>query len=272
MKIYPIPGCVLLFSLLSGTVIAQDTGKKTTWELGVGATTFSLPLYPGSSQRDTFIIPFPFFHIQSEYVDIDEGIRGFFFESPDLRLTVSGDIGVPVDSQDSAARQGMPDLDAVLQLGPSLEFVFSGGRRQPSEFRFELPLRAAIATDFSSYQGLGWIIEPRLTYETLRPFDSGFNYQVSAGLQFASEDYNAYYYDVAAEFATPERAAFTSRAGYNSFFIELSANIRRGDLIYFAFSRYRNLKGAVFEDSPLVEQNDSLSLGVGIIWIFASSL
>jgi len=240
--------------------------------MGVGVSTFSLPLYPGSSQRDVFTIPFPFFHIQSEYLDIDDGVRGFFFESPDLRLTISGDIGVPVDSQDSDARRGMPDLDAVLQLGPSFEFVFAGGRRMPSEFRFELPLRAAVATDFSSYQGLGWILEPRLTYETLRPFESGFNYQISAGLQFASEDFNAYYYDVAPEFATAERQAFSSKAGYNSFFIELSANIRKGDLIYFAFSRYRNLSGSVFEDSPLIEQKNSLSLGVGIVWIFANSL
>ncbi len=262
----------LFFFFLSTTANARESIKKNIWEMGVGITTFSLPLYPGSSQRDVFTIPFPFFHIQSEYLDIDDGVRGFFFESPDIRLTVSGDIGVPVDSGDSVIRQGMPDLDAVLQIGPSLEFVFAGGRRQPSEFRFELPLRAAIATDFSSYESAGLILEPRLTYETLRPFESGFNYQVSAGLQFTTEDYNAYYYDVAPEFATAERPAFTSKSGYNSFFIEMSANIRKGDLVYFAFTRYRSLKGSVIEDSPLVEQNDSLSLGIGIVWIFANSL
>jgi len=263
---------ILSLILISTLFTQKATAQKDSWEAGIGTTMVSLPQYPGSSQRSNFILPFPFFHIQSKYLDFDDGAKGFFFESPNLRTTISAGLGLPVDSKDNRARQGMPDLNTVLQIGPSLEFIFAGGRRQPSEFRLELPLRAAIATDFTSYKSAGWLLEPRITYETLRPFKSGFNYQVSSGLLFASKDYNAYYYDVAPQFATAQRPAFSSAGGYNSFFIDLSANLRKGDWVYFVFSRYRNLSGATYIDSPLVEQNASLTIGAGIIWIFANSL
>lgn len=38
-----------------------------------------------------------------------------------------------------------------------------------------------------------------------------------------------------------------------------------------AFVRYGNLAGAKFEDSPLVLQNEALSAGVALSWIFGES-
>jgi len=253
--------------MFSGQLFAQET----FWELGVGGTAAQLPLYPGSSQEDNFVIPFPFFRIQSEYFEIDEGIRGFFYESPDIRLNVSGDFGIPVNSADSEARKGMPDLNTVLQVGPSLEVIFAGGRRKPSEFRLELPLRAAIATDISNTENIGWILEPRLTYETLRPYKGGFAYQISSGLRYASKEFNQFYYDVPVAFATPERPAFESDAGYSGYFLDLVGNWRYDNIIYFTFARYQNLSGTEFEESPLVEDENYLSFGVGLIWVFTGS-
>lgn len=257
----------VLFISLSSSLFAEES----FWELGVGATAVQLPLYPGSAQHDNFAIPFPLFRIQTEYFEIDEGVRGFFYESPDVRLNVSGDFGVPVNSQDSAARAGMPDLDTVLQVGPSLEIIFAGGRKKPSEFRLELPLRMAVATDIKHVNNLGWIFEPRLTYETLRPHKSGFAYQVSSGLRYAEKDFNAFYYDVPLAFATPQRSEYETSGGYNGYFLDLVGNWREDNLIYFAFARYQNLSGTEFEDSPLVEDNNYFSVGVGVIWIFMGS-
>ena len=244
---------------------------KTYWELGAGATAINTPLYVGSAEDDSFVIPFPYFRIQSDNFEIDDGIRGFLFESPDYRLNVSGGFGVPVNSSNSSARQGMSDLDAVLQVGPSLEVIFSGGRKKPHEFRLELPVRAAIATDLKSASSIGWIFEPRLSYETLRPFKTGWAYQIRGGLRYAAEKYNAYYYDVPLQFATPQRSEFQADAGYAGAFIDLMGNWRQNDFIYFAFLRYQNLSGTEFEDSPLVEQSDYLVVGIGMMWIFADN-
>jgi len=244
---------------------------ENRWELGIGTTAFNLPLYPGSADDKSFIIPFPFFRIQTEYFEVNEGVRSFFFETPDIRLNISADLGVPVSSDDSATREGMPDLNTVIQIGPSLEFIFSGGRRQPHEFRFELPLRSAIATDIKSSENIGWVLEPRITYETLRPFKIGFAYQLTAGLQYSSKEYHAYYYDVAESLSTSQRSAYTSDKGYSGFFTDLVINWREDDLIYFAFTRYKNLHNSSYEDSPLVEDMSYFSIGFGIAWVFASN-
>jgi outer membrane scaffolding protein for murein synthesis (MipA/OmpV family) len=163
----------------------------------------------------------------------------------------------------------MPDLDLVIQLGPSLEVTLDGGRFKPNHTRLEFPVRAAIATDFGSAEHVGWIFEPRLTFETRRPEKTGFAYLLSGGLRFATEDYNDYYYAVMPEFAAPGRQAFDSEGGYSGLFVDGIANWRTRDLIFFAFVRYQNLSGAEFENSPLVEQNDYVFVGAGMTWVFA---
>jgi len=253
--------------LLNQNVFATET----FWELGAGATAITTALYPGSNEDISFVIPFPFFRVKSDHFEVDDGIRGFLFESPKYRLNVSAGFGVPVNSNDSVARNGMPDLNAVVQLGPSLEVIFSGGRRKPHEFRLELPLRAAIATDLSSVESVGVIFEPRLSYETLRPFKSGWAYQVRGGLRYASSNYHAYYYDVPIAFSTPQRDVFQSNSGYSGAFIDLTGNWRQDNFIYFAFLGYQNLQGTAFENSPLVENTNSFSMGIGMIWLFADS-
>ena len=55
-------------------------------------------------------------------------------------------------------------------------------------------------------------------------------------------------------------------------FIDVLANWRTTNLIYFAFVRYQNLTGAEFENSPLVEQNDYFFMGIGVTWVFARHL
>ena len=46
----------------------------------------------------------------------------------------------------------MPDLDLVLQIGPSVEITLAGGRFKPNYTRLEFPCRAALATDFRAAQ------------------------------------------------------------------------------------------------------------------------
>lgn len=259
---------LLMTALLPAPLAAQ---QDTFWELGAGVSGIRLPLYPGSSQDKDYLIPFPFFRIQTEYFEVDEGVRGFFYESPNLRLNVSGDFGVPVSSADSDIRQGMPNLKTVLQLGPSLEIIFAGGRRQPSELRLELPLRLAIATDLQDTENLGWVAEPRLSFETLRQFRTGFAFEVSAGLRYASQDYHAYYYDVDPVYATSWRPAYNSDGGYSGYFADLVGNWRKRDMVLFAFLRYQNLGAAEFDDSPLVQDEGYIAFGVGAAWIFSTS-
>ena len=154
--------------LLTLMYSASSSSQDMRWEAGVGLVGINLPLYPGSSQDSAYLIPFPYLRLESRYLDFDQGIEGKLFSSNKLRFSLSGGLGVPVNSADSTARAGMPDLDLVLQLGPSLDVIFDKRSQGAREFRLELPVRLAVATDFSSTRNTGWLFEPRLVYESKR--------------------------------------------------------------------------------------------------------
>lgn len=253
-------------------LLMSDAVAESQWELGVGLTALDIPFYPGSSQSETYVFPIPHFIYRSENLKIDNGLDATLLRTEKTRFNISADFAVPVSSDDSSARAGMPDLDLVIQVGPSLEVTLAGGRFKSSHFRLNLPIRAAIATNFSSVDNIGWVFEPRLSYETRRPYKTGFANLVSAGLRYSTEDLHEYYYNVDSQFATAIRPQYDAQAGYSGLFVDYIANWRTTDLIFFAVVRYQNLSGVVFKDSPLIEQNDYFLVGVGVTWVFAKNL
>jgi outer membrane protein len=251
---------------------AQDILEGMTWEMGVGVLGLSLPLYPGSSDNTGYLIPFPYLRLESKYLDVNRGIQGKLLKTSRLRFSVSGDLGIPVKSEDDTVRRGMPNLDLVLQVGPSLDVIFNANEQKRREFRLELPLRLAIGANSESTYNNGWLFEPRLAYEKKRLGRAGWSYEFLAGLRYATDKYHNFYYEVAPQYATPERPQYTTSGGYSGAFTELVASWRRRDLIYFAWLRYQDIGNAVYADSPLVEQDDYFLVGVGMNWIFAESL
>ena len=250
----------------------ESVAQDFRWEAGVGTIAANLPLYPGSSQTSSYVIPFPYLRIESEYLDLDQGVKSKLFKTSNLRFSLSGGLGVPVNSADSDIRAGIPDLDLVLQLGPSLDIVFDNDKTDAREWRLELPLRVAVATDFSHTQNIGWLLEPRLVYDSDRLRRAGWAYESTTGVRFATDKYHAYYYDVQPQYATPLRPAFESSGGYSGLFSDLIASWRKNNLIYFAWVRYQYLGGSAYEESPLVEDTSYIFIGVGLNWIFAESL
>ena len=271
-KILQCGSLVLLTIFYTPGSTAQDFTEGMVWELGAGVLGLNLPQYPGSSDNTAYVIPFPYLRLESKYLDVDRGIQGKLLHTSRLRFSVSGDLGVPVKSDDDTVRRGMPDLDLVLQLGPSLDVIFNANKPKRREFRLELPLRLAIASDGHSTRNTGWLFEPRLSYEAKRLNRAGWSYEFLAGFRFATEKYHNYYYEVAPQYATAERPQYTTSGGYSGAFTELVASWRRRDLIYFAWLRYQDIGSAVYADSPLVEQDDYFLIGVGLNWILAESL
>jgi outer membrane scaffolding protein for murein synthesis (MipA/OmpV family) len=261
-----------LMLLLTALYSVSSAAQETRWEMGVGVVAIDLPLYPGSSQDASYILPFPYLRLESKYLNIDQGIESKLFKSSKVRFSLSGGLGVPVNSADSTAREGMPDLDLVLQVGPSLDVIFDQRSSGAREFRLELPLRLAVATDFSSTRNTGWLFEPRLVYESKRKHKSGWAYEYTAGLRFATDKYHGYYYNVDPQFETLARPQYSASGGYSGLFTDLIASWRRNNLIYFAWVRYQYLGGAQYEDSPLFADNNYVFVGIGLNWIFAESL
>lgn len=123
------------------------------------------------------------------------GPRGILFDTECVQLDLSLSASVPVESDDNDARRGMPDLDPTAEIGPVLKY-FLTEEDAPLSNRLELPVRAVIATDFSSLEYVGWFVLPSLWVE-VKDAIGGWNLSLGVGPIFADANYHDYYCGVA---------------------------------------------------------------------------
>ncbi len=260
---------IATFALLNITHANETTpAEKPKWELGVGLGALSLPHYRGSDQRSEYAAPIPYIRYNGKRLKVDkEGGRFYFYNGERVKVDISTAFSFPVDSKDNRARQNMPDLDAIIELGPRIQFNLYESDNKNLRFRFALPLRAAIATDLSQTKATGWVFSP---YLQLRYY-SGWESAVSIGPIWASEEYHDYFYEVAPEYATAARPAYDARSGYSGSRITLTVSRRFSRIWFGFFAKYDNLSNAAFIDSPLIRQKDSLMMGFALSWVFKES-
>ena len=245
--------------------------QEVLWELGLGLGDINAPLYPGTNERKNYLLPYPYLKLETDYIKIDEGIQAYLFKSQDVRLDITLDLGLPVSGNDSRLRSGMPKLNTVVQLGPSLEITLQGGKKKPSELRLELPLRTAIATDIKNTENIGWLFEPRISYEKNRLGSNSWAYSVTAGLRYATRDYHAYYYDVEPQYVSAQRPTFYSDRGFTGYLLDASGTYRHTNIIYWLFARHINLQDSEYEHSPLVNDTRYFMLGAVITLIIVGN-
>lgn len=255
---------VLVAPLLA---VAEDL---PLWELGMGAFPSTYPAYRGSQDQQAYLLPFPYIIYRGDILKIDrEGIRARLFDSDRMQLNLSLNGAIPVSSDDSGARDGMPDLNPTLEIGPSLNIRLSDPSPQ-QRLSLRLPLRAVIATDFTEAEHAGWLFHPHINLDT-RGVAGGWNVGVSLGPLLATHDYHAYYYAVSPTYATPTRPAYRATSGYSGTAAILSLSRRYNKVWAGAFVRYDNLAGAAFSDSPLMETDHSVMAGFAVAYVFAKS-
>jgi len=260
----------LLLMLCVSSVHADSTTKKDKpkWELGVGIGVISIPHYRGSDQREDYVAPIPYIRYNGKRLKVDkEGGRFYFYNGEDVKVDISTAFAFPVDSDDNRARQGMTDLDPVIELGPRVQFNLYQSDDENLRFRFAVPLRAAIATDLSHTESIGWVFSP---YLQVRYF-SGVETSISIGPLWATEKYHDYFYEVAPQYATASRPVYNAKAGYSGSRMTLTMSKRFERIWVGLFARYDNLNNATFIDSPLIRQNDSLMVGLAVSWVFKES-
>jgi hypothetical protein len=186
------------------------------------------------------------------------------WEKAEINLSMSAT--PPVRSKNNRAREGMSDLKPMVELGPSLDIHLwhDDGRRFKLDVR--TPVRAAFTIE-SHPRDAGVNLSPTLNFDVAgiggRPWQLG----MVTGPIFATRRQHQYFYGVPESDARPDRPAFNARSGYAGlqFLVALS---RRFEKAWFgAYARYDTLRGAVFEDSPLVRRPYYVSAGFAIAWI-----
>jgi outer membrane scaffolding protein for murein synthesis (MipA/OmpV family) len=240
-----------------------EAPAKLEW--GLGAVGLGIADYIGSSERQNRVLPLPYIKYRGDFLYIDEGIEGRLFKSPNLLLGISGNGSLPT-SDDNLKRAGMEPLDATFELGPSLEYRL--WHDPVSEVWLELPLRFAFRIN-SGFDSIGSTINPRLSWR--KPSRGKFDWKLSidAGLVFADRDFHGYFYNVATNEVTSGRPLFSADSGYSGFRSTFAYSRRFGRVWLGGFMRYDNLYQGEIESSPLVEERDSLSAGLGLAWVIA---
>lgn len=274
-------GVALALGLLAPLAQAQGETASTgaelesdaagpLWELGLGAAAVRLPDYRGSDQGRTYLLPLPYVVYRGKWLRADrDGARALLLESGRVKVDVSVAASVPTRSRDNVARSGMPDLAPSLEIGPNLNvgLLESADKRMRLDLR--LPVRAAVAVQRSP-KTIGATFSPNLNLDIKR-IAGGWNVGLLGGPLFADRRYHDYYYGVDSAYATPQRPAFQARGGYAGWQALAAASRRYGRMWVGGFVRYDNLRGAVFEASPLVRRDHEIAVGVGVSWVFAAS-
>lgn len=261
---------LLALAAVSQGAIAAD--KLPLWEVGVGVGALVLPEYRGSDKNVSVVLPTPYFVYRGEYVKADRnGLRAELFESDRVDLTLSLNATLPVKSDDNEARRGMPSLRPTVEFGPnaSINLWKSGSGKTRMDLR--LPLRTALTVESSPRQ-IGWVFSPNLNLDVEDPAGlAGWRLGVLAGPLFSTRKYNEYFYSVSPAQALPDRPAYSASGGYSGTQLTAALSKRFPGYWVGGFVRYDNLRGAAFDDSPLVRRHHSLWAGVAVNWIFGES-
>ena len=252
----------LVLLTLAGSANAQDPLPKL--ELGVGLLALDAADFPGSANRSSYLIPVPYARYRGKRLRIEDGAQGVLLESSDLLITLSADLSLPTD-EDTPEREGMEDLQATFEIGPSLNYRFYP--LQESAWWLDLPLRFAYTLD-RDLDHIGEVIQPRLSWRKPEKRTGDWRLRFNTGPLFASADYNDYFYSVSSDDATASRPEYQAESGYSGWRSEFSSSRRIGSYRLGAFLRYNNLNNSVIEDSPLVSKNDSWGAGIALVWIF----
>jgi outer membrane scaffolding protein for murein synthesis (MipA/OmpV family) len=240
-------------------------------EVGIGAATSYLPHYIGSDESEIFYVPFPYLRYRSEKITIDRNlIQGNLWHSGNWSLELSLGGSVKVDSDKSKARSGMDDLDFIIEGGPALHYYFLGDRSKDNALFIAFPVRAAISTDFTSADYQGITFNPSAVWRRgywmgeyeVRP-------QISLGLRSGDSKFHDYFYGVDLKDVTAQRSAYSGQSGYGGIQFNYSTAVLWDNWLAAGFMRYINAKGASFESSSLVKQDENWVVGFAVAYLFA---
>lgn len=259
----------LAFGVFAAFSHSAHAEQRPLWELGAGGAVISFPDYRGSNKQRSYLLPVPYVVYRGDVLQVDrDRVRGLLFKTERVELDVSVNGSVPIRSSDNPARQGMPDLDPTLEVGPALNVLLIQDP-QGYNLALKLPVRAVIASDFRSIQGVGYLAHPQINLDVRA--GQGWKLGFVAGPLFGDRRYHDYFYGVAPQYASPGRAAYAAHGGYSGAQFIAAASKRFDKLWFGAFIKFDNISGSTFDDSPLVARRNNVAAGLGVSWIFAQS-
>ena len=258
--------------LLFATCAHAQTDERNLplWEIGLGAGALSTPSYPGADERETRVLAFPNIIYRGKVLRADRGgVNARLFASDRAEVDIGFAGALPSDSDDVDERAGMPDLGPLVEFGPRLKLRLAdlGGNRR---LRAELPLRAVIEAR-GGLHARGYTFVPRVAYE-MAGERGVWTLETNLSVVLGDRKINRHFYEVAPQYATATRQAYSADSGLLMTRLGLFGSRRiNPDLRLFGYVRYESYGGAANRDSPLHVKDSGVSGGVGVMWTFKRS-
>ena len=245
--------------------------QKGYWELGAGLSYLQSPHYYGSDESKNYLVPFPHVLVESDSLSIDRNsVRGHVLSTDDFKFDISFSGAFKVDGEDNQAREGMPDLDYILEAGPALKWLLKGSFKGPDRLTLDLPVRAALATDFSTASSIGWRALPTLHWYKTIVYEGQWILENRLRLIYSTRDYHDYLYSVDMQYVTPDRVYYQAKSGFSGWQNRFTVKRKTVNRILGFYIAYTNVADAVYNDSPLVKENYNFSAGVFVSWVIGS--
>jgi outer membrane protein len=275
---------ILLFFHFSGGAFADEVKDQPTdggnveaqppplplYEIGAVGVSGYFPDYPGADQGRVHWLASPSFRYRGRALraDRDDGVRARLFGQQAVGLDLSLSGSFPARSQFNRAREGMPDLQWIGEVGPRIFVRLSDW---PNRFRLLFPLRSVLSTDFGGIYFRGAVFAPGILWQRRRIFTDRLQGWLNISAMFASQELHEYFYQVEPEFSRPDRPVFRTRAGYIGTFGGLGLAYEHDNFVYFGFYRPGYLSGSVSEHSPLFRTHVYHAALIGIGYNFYKS-
>ncbi len=271
-RLHPAATLALCLGALVPWACAARAAQRPLWELGMGVGAVSFPDYPGSSSQTSYLLPVPYLIYRGDILRSDKrGFRARLLRNDRVDANLSLGASPPVRSSSDGARRGMPDLLPTVSFGPAVELHLWRSASRTMRLDLRAPLRTVFDVERSPRQ-IGWLVTPVLNLDVADlPQWHGWKLGVQSGPIFADRRYNRTYYGVDAQYATPQRPAYVAHGGYSGSQLTLALSQRFARYWVGGFARVDNLHRAVFADSPLVQRQTNVSVGIGMAWILGVS-
>jgi outer membrane scaffolding protein for murein synthesis (MipA/OmpV family) len=273
---------IALGAALAASALAQETAADTAgateptrpkeplplWEIGLVGIAAYQPAYPGSDQDLARVRVLPFGIYRGSLIHADgNGIGLRAFRSPRFEWDVSGSGSFGSSANKVHAREGMPSIGTLVEIGPAAKINLGDlvdSKREPRLTQLELPVRAVFDVSHH-FEHRGVTFEPRLSHTAWT--GPQFALVVSASALVGDRTLNQLYYGVDAPYATADRPAYDAHAGLIA--TRLNASLRHrisSTLRLQYFAQVETVRGAANEASPLVRSKQDAGLGVSLIW------
>ncbi len=240
------------------------------WEAGLGAGGGWTPDYPAAGQNHfRGLPPLPFVIYRGEFFQAGERslARGLFVNTDKFELDLSLAGSLPADSSKNDAREGLDDLDFLGEIGPRISYFFTRDEAGNHK-RLDVALRGVFSTDFSNFDYVGLVFHPYYAQEFVDVGGiEGFNTQWSIGARWGDEGLMDLFYEVDAEDANANRAAFDAKPGYLGASLYGAFSYPVTDHLKLALAgNLASYHGAKNRDSDLFIDKWNVGVGFAAIW------